>query len=114
MMAAIMNDKHRAAGRTGVGAVMGSKRLKFIAVRGKGKPKVADPEALERAAKSAIQKIRASDVTGKTLPELGTSALVNVINEHGGYPTRNFQSGVFETADKTSGETIRGHYPCKG
>lgn len=107
LISAIINDKHRAAGRTGVGAVMGSKKLKSIAVRGTSKPKIANPEALKSAMKKVIEKIRASEVTSKTLPNLGTSALVNIINENGGYPTRNFQTGVFETADKTSGETIK-------
>ena len=107
LIAAIMNDKHRAAGRAGVGAVMGSKKLKSITVRGKAKPTIADPPAMRRAVKNANDKIKATDVTAKTLPDLGTSALVNVINERGGYPTRNFQTGVFESADKTSGETIK-------
>lgn len=107
LMAAIINDKHRAAGRAGVGAVMGSKRLKSIAVRGTGRPKISDPKKASEVAASLIRKIKESGVTGKTLPDLGTAALVNVINERGGYPTRNFQTGVFETADDTSGETIK-------
>jgi aldehyde:ferredoxin oxidoreductase len=114
LIAGIMNDKHRAAGRAGVGAVMGSKKLKAIAVRGNAQLKAVDPSAMSRAAKTAIDKIKATETTAKTLPDLGTSALVNAINERGGYPTRNFQTGVFETADKTSGETIKNTILVKG
>nr|MDO8135987.1 aldehyde ferredoxin oxidoreductase family protein [Candidatus Njordarchaeum guaymaensis] len=119
IFAAIMNDKHRAAGRTGVGAVMGSKNLKSVAVRGTKEPKVADPKGLEGIVKKINEKIKTNGVTGKSLPELGTSVLVNIINEAGVYPTRNFQTGVFPTAGKTSGEAIRdtiltGKKPCWG
>jgi len=119
MSAAIINDKHRAAGRTGVGAVMGSKNLKSVAVRGTGTPPIADPDSLRDVTKKAIEKLKAAKITGDTLPRLGTSALVNDINEHGIYPTRNFQTGVFPTADRTSGETIRDtilvrNKPCWG
>jgi len=119
LCAAIINDKHRAAGRTGVGAVMGSKKLKAVAVRGTGMPPVASPDSLGDVVKKAIEKLKAAKITGDTLPKLGTSALVNDINEHGIYPTRNFQTGVFPTADKTSGENIRDtilvrNKPCWG
>jgi len=119
LFAAIINDKHRAAGRGGVGAVMGSKNLKSVAVRGMGKVSVADLKGLEVAVRRAVEKIRSSAVTGKSLPELGTAVLVNVINEIGAYPTRNFQTGVFPTANKTSGETMRdkilvSNKPCWG
>lgn len=104
----IMVDKHRAAGRGGHGAVLGSKRVKAIAVRGDKKPSIADETAFREANERARKKLTEwSEVTSETLPEKGTSALVNEINEEGGYPTRNFQTGVFPTADRTSGETLR-------
>jgi len=106
MCAAIINDKHRAAGRTAAGAVMGSKRLKAVAVRGTKKPHMADKEKLREAVANATRMLRESGVTGQALPTYGTAVLVNIINEHGIYPTRNFQTGVFPTADRTSGETI--------
>lgn len=106
-MAGIINDKHRAAGRGGLGAVMGSKRLKAIAVRGSGKPKIADEEAFRFYVRECQKLIKESPVTSEGLPTYGTAILVNIINEHGIYPTRNFQTGVFPTADKTSGETMR-------
>ena len=106
LCAAIMNDRHRAAGRTAAGAVMGSKNLKAVAVRGTGKPPVADPAGLRDAVKNALKKIKENPITGKGLPTYGTSVLINVINTAGILPTRNFQTGVFPAADKISGETI--------
>ncbi|KPV61801.1 MAG: Tungsten-containing aldehyde ferredoxin oxidoreductase [Candidatus Bathyarchaeota archaeon BA2] len=106
LSAAIMNDKHRAAGRTAAGAVMGSKNLKAIAVHGTAKPPVADPEGLRETVKRILEKLKENMVTGESLPTYGTSALINVINAFGIFPTRNFQTGVFPTAEKISGETI--------
>ncbi len=119
LMAAIMNDKHRAAGRAGVGAVMGSKKLKAVVVRGGRKPPVADQDGLSRAAEKAVQKLKENAVTGEGLPKVGTAILINVNNESGALPTRNFQTGVFPGADKISGETIQktiltGTKPCWG
>ena len=105
-IAAIINDKHRAAGRGGVGAVMGSKRLKAIAVRGTKKPKIANKESFITYVKECQKLLKENSVTGTGLPTYGTAILVNIINEHGIYPTRNFQTGVFPTADRTSGETM--------
>ncbi len=102
----IINDKHRAAGRSGVGAVMGSKNLKAIAVRGSRGIKVFDPDGFLQAVKAANEKIYASPVTSKGLPAYGTAILVNIINECGLFPTNNFQRGVFEEASKISGETM--------
>ncbi|MDI6819853.1 MAG: aldehyde ferredoxin oxidoreductase family protein [Candidatus Hodarchaeaceae archaeon] len=105
-IAAIVNDKHRAAGRGGVGAVMGSKLLKAIAVRGSGRPKIADEGSFDVCVRECQKLLREDPITGTALPTCGTAVLVNIINEHGIYPTRNFRAGVFPTADKTSGETI--------
>jgi len=109
-LACIMNDKYRAAGRSGVGAVMGSKNLKAIVVRGTGKSKPADPEKTKEVLKTVSTKIKESDTTSKGLPTYGTAVLVNVINESGIYPTNNFQRAYFETADLTSGETLAEKY----
>lgn len=102
----IINDKHRAAGRSGVGAVMGSKNLKAVAVRGTRGIKVYDPDGFMKAVMAANEKIYASPVTSKGLPTYGTAILVNIINECGLFPTNNFQSGVFDGAKKISGETM--------
>ncbi len=108
-VACVMNDKSRAAGRSGVGAVMGSKNLKAVAVMGtKGVP-VPDREKFRELVKASIAKNRSdvAKVTAQALPLFGTSVLVNIINESGILCTRNFQTGVFADAMKISGETIR-------
>jgi aldehyde:ferredoxin oxidoreductase len=104
--ACIINDKHRAAGRSGVGAVMGSKNLKAVAVKGSGGITVADKEAFRKATLDGFKKIKASPTAAKGLPKYGTPVLVNIINQHGIFPTRNFQEGVFEGAEKISGESM--------
>ncbi len=104
--ACIMNDLHRAAGRSGVGAVMGSKNLKAIAVRGTGGVTLADPMAFMKGMWEMKEKLRESPVTSQGLPMYGTEVLVNVINEHGALPTRNHQQSVFEEAEDISGETL--------
>ena len=104
--ACIMNDLHRAAGRSGVGAVMGSKNLKAIAVRGTGGVTLADPPAFMKGMWEMKEKLRESPVTSQGLPMYGTEVLVNVINEHGALPTRNHQQSVFEEAEDISGETL--------
>jgi aldehyde:ferredoxin oxidoreductase len=110
LLACVMNDKYRAAGRSGVGAVMGSKSLKAIVVRGTGKLKPAREDETKEVLKNVRKKIRENDVTSKGLPTYGTSVLVNLINQSGIYPTNNFQESYFETADKTSGETLAEKY----
>ena len=104
--ASIMNDKDRAAGRGGVGAVMGSKNLKAITASGKKQIPVNDPEGLKKMLSTINTLIDKNPVTGKSLQLLGTSVLVNVINAHGMYPTENFKRGVFNDAEGTSGEKI--------
>ncbi len=116
-MAAIMNEMDRAAGRSGVGAVMGSKNLKAITVRGTQKVEVADPEALKEVVKSCTTKIRENGVTGQGLPTYGTAVLVNIINENGVFPVNNFQTSQFADAEELSGETLTEKYlvrkdPC--
>ncbi len=106
LIACVMNDKARAAGRSGVGAVMGSKNLKAVVVKGSQSVKVARPKEFMAACLSVVKKLAESPVTGGGLPKYGTPILVNVINAHGFLPTRNFQQGQFEGADRLSGETI--------
>ncbi len=109
-IAAIMNDKSRAAGRSGVGAVMGSKNLKAIVTRGTGKVVPADVAKTKEVVKRLIGAIRENPVTGTGLPTYGTAVLVNVINESGVYPTNNFQAAYMPTADKASGEVLAEKY----
>ncbi len=108
--AAIMNDKTRAFGRGGVGAVMGSKNLKAIVARGRHKIQVYDKEKLKGVVYEGNKLIKASPITSKALPKFGTAVLVNVMNEFGMLPTRNFREGQFENADDISGEAIAHKY----
>lgn len=106
LYAAIVNDKFRAAGRSGVGAVMGSKNLKAIAVRGTGGVRVADPAALMAAQWAQKEVLSKAPLTSEGLPAYGTLALMNVINEHGALPTRNYKEAQFEGAESISGEEL--------
>ena len=107
LYAAIVNDLHRAAGRSGVGAVMGSKNLKAVAIRGtKGLSGIRDfPEFLKVTAEKK-QILADNAVTGQGLPKYGTQVLMNVINEIGALPTRNHRDVQFEAAGKISGEAM--------
>ena len=106
LLANIMNEMFRAAGRTGVGAVMGAKNLKAIAVYGNGAVRVADPEAFKAAVMKSRQMIQAHPVGGAGLKAYGTDVLVNILNQIGSLPTRNYQDGYFPTADKVGGESL--------
>ncbi|MDD4172044.1 MAG: aldehyde ferredoxin oxidoreductase family protein [Syntrophomonas sp.] len=103
--ACIMNEYNRAAGRSGVGAVMGSKNLKAVVVRGTQGVKVADVSGFMNAINDARAKLKAHPVTGAGLAAYGTNVLVNILNEHGGLPVKNFsEAAVFPNAEKISGE----------
>ncbi|MBQ1840182.1 MAG: hypothetical protein II128_02465, partial [Atopobiaceae bacterium] len=107
LYAGVMNDKNRAAGRGGMGAVMGSKNLKAVVVRGTGGVKVANPEKFMEEATKARSMLRAHPVTGEGLAALGTEVLVNIVNEVGGLPLRNGRDGSYwDKADDTSGERL--------
>jgi aldehyde:ferredoxin oxidoreductase len=107
LFAAVVNDLHRAAGRSGVGAVMGSKNLKAIAVRGtKGVGNVKDPKAFMQATFAAKKVLADNAVTGQGLPTYGTQVLMNVINEIGALPTRNHRDIQFEGAKDISAEAM--------
>jgi aldehyde:ferredoxin oxidoreductase len=107
LYAAVVNDLHRAAGRSGVGTVMGSKNLKAIAVRGtKGVGNIQNPKAFMTATKAAKKVLADNGVTGQGLPAYGTQVLMNVINEVGGLPTRNHRDVQFEGAKDISAEAM--------
>jgi aldehyde:ferredoxin oxidoreductase len=107
LYASIVNDLHRAAGRSGVGAVAGSKNLKAIAVRGtKGVGNIKNPAAFMKAVKEKKQILKDNAVTGQGLPAFGTQVLMNVINEMGALPTRNHQNVQFEGAKDISAEAM--------
>ena len=107
LFAAVVNDLHRAAGRSGVGAVMGSKNLKAIAVRGtKGVGNIRDPKAFMAETFARKKILHEHPVTGQGLPTFGTQVLMNVINEIGGLPTRNHRDVQFEGAKDISAEAM--------
>ena len=87
LIAAIMAGKDRATGRSGVGAVMGSKNLKAIVVKGSKGVEVARPEEMKKYVNTLLKRIKENPVTGQGLPQLGTPILVKVISAHGILPT---------------------------
>jgi aldehyde:ferredoxin oxidoreductase len=100
----------RYAGRGGLGSVMGSKGLKFIVLNAAGAPGVAiaDKELFDEGRKKLLEALRTHDITKPkgALNTYGTAVLINILNEAGGLPTRNFSSGRFEGAAKIAGEAI--------
>lgn len=100
----------RYAGRGGLGAVMGSKRLKFLVIDATGAPgvEIANEELFKAGAKKMRDALKEHAITKPKggLNSYGTAILVNILNEAGGFPTRNFRSGRFEGAAKISGEAI--------
>ena len=107
LFAAVVNDLHRAAGRSGVGAVAGSKNLKAIAVRGtKGVGNFHDVKAFMKVTAEKKKVLADNAVTGQGLPTYGTQVLMNVINEIGALPTRNHRDVQFEGAKDISAEAM--------
>ncbi len=108
LLAAIMNDKDRAAGRSGVGAVMGSKNLKAITVTASATViEPYDADALKEIATKCFAMLKENGVTGGGLPTYGTAVLVNIINNVGAFPTNNWQGSYYADADATSGESLK-------
>jgi aldehyde:ferredoxin oxidoreductase len=116
-LAGIFNES-RALARGGVGAVMGSKNLKAIAVRGKGGVRVHDKGQYERALQLAFRAVRMSGPVSMLSKE-GTANILEIVNVMGALPTRNFQQGQFDKSDEISGYAFRQHnwkkeYACFG
>ncbi len=105
--AAIMNDMHRAAGRGGVGAVMGSKNLKALVVYGTKEVPQADSEKLRETFKTATATVKEKSAA---FSKYGTSMVVGITGKAGTIPTRNFQSGYFPEYEKIGGDAfVRDH-----
>jgi aldehyde:ferredoxin oxidoreductase len=102
--ACVVNDLDSFAGRTGMWAVMGSKKLKAIACRGHQRPSLADSQAVATIARWIRNN---TPINIKAYRDLGTASLVTPLNLQGGLPTCNFQKGSFDAADRISGETMR-------
>ena len=106
----------RAAGRGGLGAVMGSKKIKAIVVDDTGTERISlhDKDAFRSANQKWVDLLKSHPVSGQGLPAYGTAVLVNVINEAGALPTRNFRSGRFDHANAISGETLADNIEKRG
>jgi len=102
--ACVINDEHRAAGRGGIGAIMGSKNLKAVVALGGKKLQVADETKFKEVVKRCLMTIDKNQITKDSLRIMGTPALVSIINELGIFPTRNFQEGYSKEADGICGE----------
>ena len=101
--ACVLNDLDAASGRTGMGAVMGSKNLKAVACRGHQRLSFADPQTVSSIGRWIRDN---TPQNNKTLREHGTGRVVAALNEAGGLPTQNFQLGSIDNADKITGEAM--------
>jgi len=110
--ACIINASHRAAGRVGMGTVMGSKGLKAVAVRGSKDVRVADPERFFELIDDVNERIK-KDPFAPNTTKYGTTMLVEAMSEIGRFPTKNFQTGVFPMADKIGGNVLVERYKVK-
>lgn len=112
LFATVMNDKDRAAGRSGLGAVMGSKNLKAVVVRGNKGVGVADKDLFQEAVLEARNKIRKDPITGIDggLATYGTQVLVDILNDAHSLPTNNWQASRFEGAENINGEYLKENY----
>jgi aldehyde:ferredoxin oxidoreductase len=108
-----MNDKHRASGRSGVGAVMGSKNLKAVVVRGTQAVKIAHPKEMEEYCKNVSKTVGNVMKAGGAMRVYGTSYVPPITNEMGILPTRNFQTGQFEGINGITGDVINEKYLIK-
>jgi len=109
--ACLINDHFRAAGRTGMGAVMGSKNLKAVALRGTKSVAVADPQGLVEHCRGLYERAKGpATIKYRTL---GTAQNVLVLNAQGALPTRNFQGATWEHAEKVSGERFKAEFTVK-
>jgi aldehyde:ferredoxin oxidoreductase len=103
--AAIMNNKHRAAGRCGLGAVMGSKRLKAIACSGKAPIKLAHEADFHQTARRQIELLDES-ILKVGFESFGTNMVSDMVNVRGGYPSRNWQSGMYDEIESVNAQAL--------
>jgi aldehyde:ferredoxin oxidoreductase len=117
LMASIMNDKHRAAARSGVGAVMGSKNLKAVVAMGRKNPAIFNDAGMRALSVELSKEVGADIKKGSNLRIYGTAYVPQITNTLGILPTRNFQSGVFDGVDNIDGVALKEKYlithkPC--
>jgi aldehyde:ferredoxin oxidoreductase len=105
LFAGIMNNTHRAAGRCGMGTVMGSKRLKAVACAGRSPIRLANEDGFRQKAKRQIDLLNES-ILKVGFEAFGTNMVSDMVNARGGYPTRNWQTGVFEDIEELNGQAL--------
>jgi len=112
LFAAIMNDKYRAAGRSGVGAVMGAKNLKAVAVRGEGAVPLADKKLFREVQNRVLTKFRnAARAVPSALSQHGTIGVMTpLVQKYGVFPTKNWQRGTFDGWEAITGQTLTQKY----
>jgi aldehyde:ferredoxin oxidoreductase len=103
--ACVINNNHRAAGRCGMGAVMGSKRLKAVAIKGTSEVKVANREVFEKITKKDTNLANES-ILKLTFETFGTMGMTDMVNARGGYPTKNWQTGVCPHIERINGPAV--------
>jgi aldehyde:ferredoxin oxidoreductase len=114
LFASIINDKHRAAGRSGVGAVMGSKNLKAVVVKGKGRIPLADPDRFKDVNKKILDIFKEGiKETPLGLTVHGTAGVVVATQNFGVLPTKNWQQGTFDGWEKIQGEELSNRFLIK-
>ncbi|MEW6033686.1 MAG: aldehyde ferredoxin oxidoreductase family protein [Chloroflexota bacterium] len=106
-MATLVNDRHWAASRSGVGAVMGSKNLKAIVVSGTQDIALASGKPFMDVVLAFLEQVKAMPLSSRTLPEQGTAFMIEMMDELGVLATRNFQAGVFPGVGGLNGEALR-------
>ena len=99
-------SQDRSHGRSGMGAVMGSKNLKGIAAKGTNKIELHDPEGFSELIKKWIGMLKVHPATGEFAPKYGTSGFLKSLSDHNALPTKNFSSGHYKDADMLSGQTL--------
>ncbi len=106
----------RSHGRGGGGAVMGSKKIKYITIDDTGGPgfTIADPEKFKQQARIFAKALLDHPVSGQGLPTYGTNVLINILNEAGGLPTKNFRYGTVDHPEKICGETMHDVIVARG
>ncbi len=110
---AVIVSQERVHGRTGMGAVMGSKNLKAIVAKGKKKIELAEPEKFRAGVKKWVKLLKNHPATGDLSPKYGTAQFVNILSEKNALPTRNFSRGKFDGAYNISGERMANDYLIK-
>ncbi|MBA4398251.1 MAG: aldehyde:ferredoxin oxidoreductase, partial [Syntrophus sp. (in: bacteria)] len=103
---AIIVSQERVHGRSGMGAVMGSKNLKGIVAQGSKKIELHEPEGFKKTVRKWINMLKAHPATGDMAPRYGTSGFLNTLSDHNALPTKNFSSGTYRDAHMISGQTL--------